>query len=375
MYCADYNGRMTAAKTRIKTIKVRIKDKHAPMLRAHAREVNFVWNWANEVSYRALKPYSGRGKWLSAFDLTKMVAGAGKEGLRIGMATAQQVVTEYARKRKQFKRPILAWRKSEGSRRSLGWIPLRINSDARYRQGQLWYRDQPLSLWDHLGLSDYELRSGCFTEDARGRWYYCATIEVKVQAMPSGTGDVGIDLGVSSCATTSDGQVLDGHWMRELEDKLKTAQRAQKKGRARVIHAKIVNRRRDAQHKFTTAIVNENALVVVGGVSSSAMMKTTMAKGVYDAAWYQLKTMLEYKCENAGAIFMVVNEAYTTQTCSSCGVISDASPRGRAGLRIREWTCSSCGTTHDRDINAARNILAAGHCRLAEGSTRRRKQR
>jgi transposase len=81
-----------------------------------------------------------------------------------------------------------------------------------------------------------------------------------------------------------------------------------------------------------------------------------------------LKTMLEYKSHQAGVIFMEVNESYTTQTCSCCGALSDSSPKGRAGLRIREWTCSECGSTHDRDINAAKNILARGLARLAEGT-------
>ena len=92
-----------------------------------------------------------------------------------------------------------------------------------------------------------------------------------------------------------------------------------------------------------------------------------MAKSVLDAGWGMLKTMLEYKCAHAGVVFEVVNESYTTQTCSCCGGIPASSPKGRAGLRIREWTCSVCGTAHDRDVNAAKNILAAGHGRLAVG--------
>jgi transposase len=77
--------------------------------------------------------------------------------------------------------------------------------------------------------------------------------------------------------------------------------------------------------------------------------------------------MLEYKSHQAGIVFMEVNEAYSTQTCSCCGSIPASSPKGRAGLGIREWVCSECGTAHDRDINAAKNILAAGFRRLAEG--------
>ena len=92
-----------------------------------------------------------------------------------------------------------------------------------------------------------------------------------------------------------------------------------------------------------------------------------MAKSVLDTGFAALRAMLRYKCENAGVWFEEVNERYTTQTCSCCRVISDNSPKGRAGLGIREWTCLNCGTIHDRDINAAKNILALGHERLAGG--------
>ena len=90
-----------------------------------------------------------------------------------------------------------------------------------------------------------------------------------------------------------------------------------------------------------------------------------MAKSVLDACWGSLKTMLKYKCDHAGIVFEEVNEAYITQTCSCCGSRQN-SPKGRSDLGIREWTCE-CGVTHDRDINAAKNILALGHERLAVG--------
>ena len=79
-----------------------------------------------------------------------------------------------------------------------------------------------------------------------------------------------------------------------------------------------------------------------------------------------LKTMLSYKCEHAGTVFEVVNEAYTTQTCSCCGCIS-SSPKGSAGVGIGEWACGECGVLHDRDTKAALNIVAAGHSPLAVG--------
>ncbi|AWB35577.1 transposase [Orrella marina] len=77
--------------------------------------------------------------------------------------------------------------------------------------------------------------------------------------------------------------------------------------------------------------------------------------------------MLEYRCHQAGIVFEAVSESDTIQTCSCCGRIPASSLKDRAGLRIREWVCSECATAHDRDINVAKNILAAGHRRLAEG--------
>ena len=90
-----------------------------------------------------------------------------------------------------------------------------------------------------------------------------------------------------------------------------------------------------------------------------------MAKGTLDAGWSMLRAMLEYKSHQAGIVFEVVSENYTTQTCSCCGTIPASSPKGRAGLRIKKWICSACGMAHDRDTNAAKNTLAAGHRRLA----------
>ena len=133
----------------------------------------------------------------------------------------------------------------------------------------------------------------------------------------------------------------------------------------RALHAKIGNRRKDFLHQLSTALVRKSGAIFVGNVSACSMARSRHAKGVLDAGWSALRTMLQYKCDRAGVWFEEVNEAYTTQTCSRCK--SRAGPQGREGLGIREWTCSHCGATHDRDVNAARNILAVGHGRLVEG--------
>ena len=348
-----------------KTLRLRIKDKHARVLSAMAREVNQVWNFCNETSRRAIRE---RHQWLSGYDLQKLTNGYSKcDGIHIGSPTVQQVCEDYAKARKQFKKAKLRWRVSnpQSSKYSLGWIPFKARA-LQYKAGQIAFAGQKFSLWDSYGLADYELRAGSFSEDSRGRWYL--NVVVKVQAKgSSATASVGIDLGLKEVAVASNGQRIEGRFYRKLEADLGIAQRAHKKRRVKAIHAKIANQRKDALHKFSTALVRENAAIFVGDVASSKLVKTKMAKSTLDAGWASLKTMLEYKSHQAGVVFEVVNESYTTQTCSCCGAIPASSPKGRAGLGIREWVCSDCGAVHDRDVNAAKNILAAGHRRLAEG--------
>ncbi|MCQ9427527.1 transposase, partial [Pseudomonas sp. LJDD11] len=224
--------------------------------------------------------------------------------------------------------------------RSLGWVPLKAGA-AVWKNGQVVFNRQHFKVWDSYGLAGFKFRSGSFNEDSRGRWYFNVVVEVDRQLSP-GQDAVGIDLGLKTTATCSDGDRLEsGRFYRDLESALGTAQRAGKKARVRAIHAKIANRRKDCLHKFSNALVARCGVIVVGDVSSLKLAKTRMAKSVLDAGWGQLKTMLEYKCDHAGTVFKVVSERNTTQTCSSCKQLPDSRPRGIAGLGIREWTC--CG--------------------------------
>ena len=348
----------------IKTLKLRIKDKHASVLGQMAREVNQVFNFCNETSMRAIRE---RHQWLSGYDLQKLTAGYSQcEGVTVGSGTVQVVCAEYATRRRQFKRARLNWRVSnkKSAKYSLGWIPFK-GGHAKYKAGQVEFAGQKFSLWDSYGLSKFELRAGSFSQDSRGRWYLNVAVEVEVKPS-AGTASVGIDLGLKECATTSAGDKLVGRWYRANEKALATAQRAKKKGRARAIHVKIKNQRKDALHKFSTQLVRENAAIFVGDVSSAKLVKTKMAKSTLDAGWSMFKTMLEYKGHQAGVVFEVVNEAYSTQACSQCASIEG--PKGLSGLGIRQWTCSSCGAVHDRDVNAAKNMAARGLARLAEGT-------
>ena len=345
-----------------KTLKLRIKDKHSTLLNGLARDVNMVWNYLNELSSRAIRE---RRQFMSGYDLQKYVAGATKQGLGIPSQTLQQVCEEYATRRRQFKKSKLRWRVShpKSPKRSLGWLPFKKGAVV-YRCGQVRYAGKLLSLWDSYGLSHYELRGGSFSQDSRGRWYLNVVVRVEVE-QSKGTKSVAIDLGLKDSATTSDGQVVHGRHYRALEDKLAIAQRAGKKDRVRAIHHKIANRRKDEWHKFSRKLVSENGAVFVGNVSSQKLVKTKMAKSTLDAGWTMFKTMLEYKCHQAGVVFEEVNEAYTTQTCCACGAIPEESPKGQQDLDVRHWVCGECGAEHDRDVNAARNILVRGMARLA----------
>ena len=357
----------------VKTLQLRIKDKHAKALLAMARDVNTVWNYCNETQYRSLRRYTNKPKvWLSGFDLQALTNGFSKcEGVSIGSSTQQAVCEEFATRLRQFQKQRLNWRVSnrKSAKYSLGWIPFKARA-LTYKNGQVRFNGLSIGLWDSYGLPKFEFRAGSFSEDSRGRWYLNVAVKVESEAKPVqyGASAIGIDLGLKRLATDSDGKKFEPkQWYRESEAALGIAQRANKKQRIRAIHAKIANQRKDAIHKETYRLVKDHAVIFVGNVNASGLAKTKMAKSVLDASWTTFRTQLKYKAIGQCVVFEEINEAYSTQTCSCCGIIPASSPKGRAGLGIREWTCCSCGSVHDRDVNAARNILAAGLRRLAVG--------
>ena len=374
----------------MKTLKLRIRDKHTDKLNRLSGSVNFVWNYVNALSYEHLKR---TGKFFSAYDLNEYTKGSG-ELLGLHSQTIQAINETHAKARKQFKKAKLNWRTNNpnSKRKSLGWLPFKqsaIKHIATHQTGKKGLKSTLqlslakgqkliIDLWDSYNLSLYQINTLEIVQDSRNRWYACITIK-QYPKQQCGTGSVGIDLGLKDSATVSNGDKLTIKQTLKYAKDLATAQRANKKQRIKAIHAKIKNTRQDLIHKFTTQLVKDNALIVVGDVKSTAIIqprkkdknkpkkRMKLAKSVYDAGWFELKRQLTYKCENAGCRFEIVNEKYTTQRCSCCGDITDNSPKGRTSLGIREWTCATCGTWHDRDINASKNILAVGLDRLVEG--------
>lgn len=210
-----------------------------------------------------------------------------------------------------------------------------------------------------------KIKTGAFAQDARGRWYLCLTAEV-ASVNGTGVGAVGIDLGLKDFAGLSNGTTLENpRWFRSLEDRLAVAQRARQPQRVKSIHAKISNRRKHVLHEYSTRLVRQFKKIVVDNVSASSLGKTSMAKSVYDAGWSAFRAMLRYKCQQAQAVFEEADERFSTQTCSSCQ--TRRGPKGLKGLRIRQWKCGLCLVLHNRDTNAACNLLAGAERRpLAE---------
>src|SRR6185369_26197 len=157
--------------------------------------------------------------------------------------------------------------------------------------------------------------------DARGRWYLNVCVEVPEMVGPTlpmalPALEVGIDLGLKALAGLSDGSTIESpRFYRGLEPALAAAQRAGKAQRARTLHAKISNRRKDFLHKFSSALARKCGAIFVGNVSASQLATGPHAKSVLDAGWSALRTMLRYKCDDAGVWFEEVDEAYSTQTC------------------------------------------------------------
>jgi len=355
------------------TYKYRLKGKRAARrLVRLSRAVNFVWNYCVETQRKAQRNFRHgiASSWPSQYDLQGMTKGTSKE-LGVNAQSVNGVCEQFAKSRDQHKK-CPRFRASTGPKRALGWIPFRrqsrqVDGNAISYLGQTYRffgaKRRPLPS---------SVKGGCFVEDAQGHWYVALHVEVEDERA-TGVGEVGIDLGLKTLATVSTGDKIESpQSYRRLEAKLAVAQRAGNRRRAKAIHAKIANARRDHLHKASAKLARENRLIVVGNVNAAALAKTRMAKSVLDAGWSAFRDMLRYKASRHGAEYREVDERFTTQTCSRCGVIPDSSPKGMGALGIRDWECSACGATHDRDVNAAQNIFRIGRSAPPRGDESRR---
>ena len=341
------------------TYRYRVKDATTgKYLQLMAWTVNRVFNFCNEVSLLA---WRREKRFISAFELINLCAGAGHD-LGLHTDTLSEICNEYVKKRRQFHKIRLRWR---SKKRSLGWIPFKGRS-IKLRMGELALKGKHFRFWQSRPIEG-KLKTGSLAQDACGHWYVNFHCEVDLPAPSTNTAEIGIDLGLKDLIACSDGvKYSRENLTRKHENALATAQRAHKKKRVTAIHAKSANARKDWAHKISTTIAQRAKLIAVGNVSPSKLAKTRMAKSVLDAGWSQLRTMLAYKAMRLGVTYREVNESGSSVTCADCG--TRCGPRGLSALGVRVWCCSACGVVHDRDINAAHNILLRqGRLALVQG--------
>ena len=258
------------------------------------------------------------------------------------------------RTRKDRRQAIRFTRNARFSVTSAGKLRLPKIGDIEVR----WSRDLPS-----------EPSSVTITLDAAGRYFASFVVEARNDPLLASDSEVGIDLGLTHFAVLSDGRkVANPRFLRRAERRLRKAQKAlsrkaigsrnRDKARIRVaqLHAQVADTRRDWLHKESTRVIRENQAVYAEDLCVSGLGRTRLAKSVHDAGWSAFTRMLEYKARRHGRIFGKIGRFEpTSQVCSACGAKDGPKP-----LHVREWTCAACGTMHDRDVNAARNILAAG---------------
>src|SRR5712691_4868343 len=238
--------------------------------------------------------------------------------------------------------------------------------------------DAPLAIhWSRPLPKGCKPMSVTVTKDCANRYFVSILVEEDIKHLPMVNKQVGLDLGLKSMVITSDGHTYGNpKFFAQDEKKLAKAQRrhakkqkgSQNRRKAQLkvarIHARTADRRRDYQQKLSTKIIRENQVVCVESLSVKNMVQNhKLAKAISDVGWSEFVRQLEYKAKWYGRMLVKIDKFYpSSKRCCACGHILESLP-----LDIRFWTCSECGAVHDRDINAAKNVLAAGLAVPASG--------
>jgi len=232
-------------------------------------------------------------------------------------------------------------------------------------------QDAPLEIsWSRPLPQSANILSLTITRDTVNRYFVSIQVETEVKPLKKTTSQVGIDVGIKTLAKLSNGEGLPNpRFLQTKERRLKIRQRrlskkqkgSNNRSRARLelakIHAKVADTRKDYIHKFTTKTIRENQAIFVEGLSVSNMLKNhCLAQAISNAAWGEMFRQLEYKAKWYGRAYVELERFFpSSKLCSMCGHLLVKLP-----LSVREWDCPNCNTHHDRDFNAAKNILCRG---------------
>ena len=259
--------------------------------------------------------------------------------------------------------------KKKDGKQSISYVSSAFKWDGK--ELKLAKMDEPLNIRWSLSIPKAAKVTTCtVSKDCSGRYFVSMLCDDSVSAKPEVDGQVGIDLGLTHFAILSTGEKIASpntfrknearlaRLQRRLAKKQKgSANRAKAKMKVARIHANISDARKDYLHKLSTRLINENQVIAVESLAVSNMQKNhCLAKSISDASWSEFVRQLEYKALWYGRTLIGIDRWYpSSKRCNDCGYTIGSLP-----LDVREWTCPECGVIHDRDINAARNILAAG---------------
>ena len=257
----------------------------------------------------------------------------------------------------------------------------------KFRDAQVYLAkcSEPLPIrWSRTWPSGAEPSTVTVKLTRAGRWTVSLLVDVEIEPLPSSPNQIGIDLGVTSLVALSNGEhIANPKGFKAKRTKLRRVQKAlsrkrvgsnnRHKARLKVarVHQKIADARKDFLHKLTTRLVRENQTIAVEDLAVKNMVKNRkLALSISDASWGELVRQLEYKCDWYGRTLVKIDRWFpSSKRCGKCGHIVEKLP-----LNIREWTCPNCLARHDRDLNAANNILAAGLAVSVCGATVRPEQ-
>jgi putative transposase len=249
-------------------------------------------------------------------------------------------------------------------------------SGFRYHAGQLFLAKMSTPLvftwsWPHVSPVTLDPATVTVSRDPCGRWYVSFVVEMPEPAqLPPAGAIVGVDLGIKDLAVTSDGQKIRNprslarreHNLARYQRRLArcqkgSANRTKAKAKVARAHRKVRASRADFLHRTSARLVRENDVIVIEDLAVKNMVRNrSLARAISDSGWGEFRRQLEYKAARAGRQLIVIGRFYpSSKTCFACGHLLAGLP-----LSTRAWQCPSCGTRHDRDINAAKNILAAG---------------